>query len=117
MDVETQIIEYRKSNSTVFSTVKMPGIVKYGNITLKKGVFTNDNTFWKWQQEISMNTIKRRTVLIKLMDEKGTITMQWQLDNAWPTKITSANLNADGNEVIVETIEMAHEQLTIKNGE
>ena len=39
-----------------------------------------------------MNTIKRQTVFIKLLDENGEISMQWQLSNAWPTKITSTNL-------------------------
>lgn len=116
MDVENQIIEYRKSNSKLFSTQKMPGITKYGNITMKRGVFVNDNTFWNWHKEISMNTVKRRTVLIKLLDEDGNVTMQWQLDNAWPTKITSTDLKSDGNEVAVDSIEIAHEQITITNG-
>lgn len=116
MDVENQIIEYRKSNSKLFSTEKMPGITKYGNVTMKRGVFVNDNTFWDWHAQITMNTIKRRTVLIKLLDENGEVTMQWQLDNAWPTKITSTDLKSDGNEVAVDTIEIAHEMLTISNG-
>lgn len=116
MDVENQVIEYRKSNSPLFSVQKMPGIAKYSNITMKRGVFVNDNTFWNWHAEIKMNTIKRRTVLIKLLDEQGKVTMQWQLDNAWPTKITSTDLKSDGNEVAVDTLEIAHEQITIKNG-
>ena len=116
MDVENQIIEYRKSNSPLFSVEKMPGITKYGNITKKKGIFVNDNTFWNWYQEIAMNIIKRRTVLIKLLDEKGAVTMQWTLNNAWPTKITSADLKSDGNEVAVDTLEIAHEQLIVSNG-
>ena len=115
MEVENQIIEYRKSNSPLFSTEKMPGIVKYGNITMKRGVFVNDNTFWSGHNEIMMNTIKRRTVLIKLLDETGNVTMQWQLNNAWPTKITSTDLKSDGNEVAVDTLEIAHEQLIISN--
>ncbi len=116
MDVENQILEYRKSNEKMFSTEKMPGIVKYGNITMKRGVFVNDNTFWNWHKQITMNTIKRRTVLIKLLDENGNVTMRWQLDNAWPTKITSTDLKSDGNEVAVDTLEIAHEQLVITNG-
>ena len=115
LDAETQVIEYPKSNSNLFSTQKMPGIAKYGNITLKRGVFVNDNSFWNWYHEISMNTIKRRTVIIKLLDERGKSTMQWELNNAWPTKITSTDLKSDGNEVAVDTLELAHEQLTIKN--
>lgn len=116
MDVENPIIEYRKSNSPQFSTVKMPGITKYGNITMKRGVFLNDNTFWNWHNEIKMNIIKRRTVIIKLLDEGGKVTMQWQLLNAWPTKISSTDLKSDGNEVAVDTIEIAHEGLIITNG-
>jgi phage tail-like protein len=116
MDVENQVIEYRQSNSKLFSTEKMPGIVKYGNVTMKRGIFVNDNTFWNWHAQISMNVIQRRTVLIKLLDENGAVTMQWQLNNAWPTKITSTDLKSDGNEVAVDTIEIAHEQLVITNG-
>jgi len=91
LDAEIQTIEYRKSNSKPLSTIKMPGIAKYGNITLKRGTFLNNNTFWQWRNQITMNTIKRCTVLIKLLDEKGKTTMQWQLKNAWPTKITGRN--------------------------
>lgn len=116
MDVEIQIIEYRASNSKLFSTEKMPGIKKYGNITMKRGIFVNDNSFWKWYEEIKMNIIKRRTVMIKLFDEDGKVTMQWQLNNAWPTKISSTDLKSDGNEVAVDTLEIAHEQLVITNG-
>jgi len=116
MDVEHQIIEYRNSNSALFSVEKMPGIVKYGNVTMKRGVFVNDNTFWNWRSQIQMNTIARVTVVIKLLDENGDVTMQWQLLNAWPTKITSTDLKSDGNEVAIDTLEIAHEQLIITNG-
>ncbi len=115
MDVEHQVIEYRASNSKLFSTQKMPGIVKYGNVTMKRGVFVNDNTFWDWRNQIGMNTIARRTVIIKMLDENGDVTMKWQLNNAWPTKITSTDLKSDGNEVAVDTLEIAHEQLIVTN--
>lgn len=116
MDAEVQVIEYRKSNNSLFSTQKMPAVAKYGNITMKRGVFVNDNSFWRWMEEIRMNTIKRRTVLIKLLDERGDVTLQWQLNNAWPTKISGTDLKSDGNEVAVDTLEIAHEQLIITNG-
>lgn len=45
LDTEAQIIEYRHTNSPVFSTVKMPGIAKTGNITMKKGIFKSDTKF------------------------------------------------------------------------
>ena len=116
LETETQPIEYRHGDSQVFSTIKMPGIVKSGNVTMKKGVFVNDNNFWDWYNQIKMNTIKRQTVVISLLDEGGNPTMTWSLVNAWPTKITATDHKSDGNEVAVETIEIAHEGLTIANG-
>jgi len=116
LDIEAQIIEYRHGNSPEFSTIKMPGIKKTGNVTLKKGVFVKDNAFWDWFNQIKMNTIERKTVVISLLDEGGNPTMVWTLNNAWPTKITGTDMKSDGNEVAVETIEVAHEGLTIANG-
>jgi phage tail-like protein len=115
LDAETQVIEYRAGDNKRFSTVTMPGIRKFGNVTLKKGVFVRDEKFWDWYSQIEMNTIKRVPVVIRLLDEKGNASMVWTLQNAWPTKITSADLKADGNEVVVETLEIAHEG-TIKTG-
>lgn len=115
LDVEAQIIEYRAGNSPVFSAEKMPGIKKYGNVTMKKGIFKSDNKFWDWMDQIKLNTIKRVPVVISLLDEEGKPTMVWTLKNAWPTKITGTDLKSDGNEVAVESIEIAHEGLTIAN--
>ncbi|MDO5968959.1 phage tail protein [Flavivirga aquimarina] len=116
LDTETQVVEYRHGDSKTFSTIKMPGIAKFSNVTLKKGVFVKDNNFWKWYDAIKMNTIKRETVVIQLLDQTGAPTMTWTLTNAWPTKITATDLKSDGNEVAVETLELAHEGLTIANG-
>ena len=115
LDVEAQVIEYRHGDNPIFSTIKMPGIVQSGNVTMKKGVFVSDNKFWDWYNQIKMNTIKRVPVTISLLDEAGAPTMVWTLANAWPTKITSTDLNAEGNEVAVEEIEIAHEGVTISN--
>ena len=60
-----------------------------------------------------MNTIKRVPVTISLLDEGRAPTMVWTLANAWPTKITGTDLKSDGNEVAVESIEIAHEGLKI----
>ncbi|MEL6452336.1 MAG: phage tail protein [Pseudomonadota bacterium] len=116
LDVESDVIEYRAGNSKIFSTIKMPGMRKSGNVTLKKGVFAKDNGFWDWFNQTKLNTIKRQTVTIKLLDESGSATMVWTLANAFPAKITGTDLKSDGNEIAVESVELAHEGLTIENG-
>ena len=115
LETETQMIEYRHSNSKQYSTIKMPGIAKYGNVTLKKGIFVNDNSFWAWYSQITMNTIARVTVVVQLLDEQSKPMMTWSLSNAWPTKITGPDLKSDGNDVAINTIEIAHEGLVIAN--
>lgn len=94
----------------------MPGLKKVGNVTLKKEVFTKDNRFWTWYSTIKMNLIQRQTIVIKLLDETGAPTMVWTLTNAWPTKIQGTDLEVDGNEVAIESIELAYETLMITNG-
>ena len=116
LDLESEPIEYRSGDSPVHSVIKMPGLKKYGNITMKKGTFVKDNKFWDWFNQIKLNTVKRIPLTISLLDEAGAPTMVWTVTNAWPTKITGTDLKADGNEVAVETIEIAHEGLTIANG-
>lgn len=115
LDIEAQIIEYRHGNSPAFSTIKMPGIQKSSNVSLKKGVFAKDNKLWEWFSQIKMNTVERKAVTISLLDQEGAPTMVWKLANAWPTKITGVSLKSDGNEVAVEAVDLAHEGLTIEN--
>lgn len=115
LDIESQPIEYRSGDSPQFSTIKMPGMQKTGNVTMKKGVFKSDNKFWDWFNQIKMNTITRKPVTISLLDETGAPTMVWTLANAWPSKITGTDLKSDGNEAAIETIEIVHEGLTIDN--
>ncbi|TAM96927.1 MAG: phage tail protein [Chitinophagaceae bacterium] len=110
---ETQVIEYRGGNSKVFSTVKMPGIQKFGNVTLKKGIFTGDKAFWDKYNAIKMNVVKRSTITISLLDETNKDVMTWTLTNAFPCKITVTDMKSDANEVAVETMELAHEGLQL----
>lgn len=116
LDIETQPLEYRAGNSPVFSTIKMPGMLKSGNITMKKGVFVKDNAIWDWFNEIKMNTITRKALTISLLDETQAPTMVWKVQNAFPVKVTGTDLKAEGNEVAVESIEIAHEGFVIENG-
>ncbi len=113
LESETSPIEYRHGNSPVFYPIKMPGLGRVGNVTMRKGIFAGDNQFFNWLNEIKLNTIKRQTVIVTLLDETGAPKMLWTLNNAWPTKITGTDLKSEGNEVAIESIEIAFETLVV----
>nr|WP_246462971.1 phage tail protein [Nitrospirillum iridis] len=113
LDSEARPIEYRHGDSPSFYPIKMPGLGKVGNVTMRKGIFVNDTALWDWFNQIAMNTIQRQTVVVNLLDETAAPKMVWTLNNAWPTKITGTDLKSEGNEVAVESVEIAYETLTI----
>jgi len=90
---------------------EMIGLLKYSDITLKKGVFANDNQFYEWMSKISLNTYERLTVVIRLLDETATPRMTWTLTNAFPLKVTPTDLNSQSSEAAIETLVLAHEGL------
>ncbi len=117
LTAETQVIEYRGGSNPIYSTVKMPGIPKYNNVTFKKGTFKGDTKLWTMyastSQGIKMNTIARATVVVSLLDETGAIVMSWTLKNAFPVKVQVTDMKSDANEAAIETMEVAHEGLVI----
>lgn len=115
LDVEMEVIEYRQGASPEYSKIKMPGMQKFSNITLKRGTFKSDNEYYNWWNTVKLNTIERRDITIKLLNEDHEPVVTWKVKNALPTKIQSTDLKADGNEVAIESIELVHEGLAIQN--
>ncbi|CDF83982.1 phage tail protein [Pseudomonas sp. QL9] len=115
LDVETEVIEYRDGALREFSKLKIPGMQKYPNVTMKRGVFKSDNDYFNWWNTVSLNTVERRDVIVSLLNEAHEPVMVWKIKNAWPTKIGSTDLKADGNEIAIESIELAHDGLSIQN--
>jgi phage tail-like protein len=109
LDNEVDVIEYRHGDSPVFSVIKMPGLRKGADVTLKKGMFTGDVAFYTWFNEIQMNVIARKNVQIMLLNEKGEAQIVWTLTNAFPKQVQGTDLKSAGSEVAVETLVLAHE--------
>lgn len=106
---ENQAIEYRDGNSPEYSTMKMPGLRKFSNLTLKRGIVKADNDFAKWLFTVKMNTVERRDLIINLLDENRNPVVVWKITRAFPVKVEGPALKATGNEVAIESIELAHE--------
>src|SRR6185295_17099153 len=116
LEETTEKIEYRDGASPEFTKIRMPGMQTYGDLTLKRGIFAADNEFYDWWNTVSLNTIERRDITISLLNEQHQPVVVWKVKNAWPTKVTTSDLNAGSNEVAIETLILTHEGLTVENG-
>ena len=87
----------------------MPGIKKSGNLNLKKGVFANNYIYQALIYKIALNTYKRMTVVVRLLDENTEPRMTWQIKNAFPLKYTSTEMNSESSEAAIESIEFTHQ--------
>jgi phage tail-like protein len=112
---ECQAIEYRDGNSSEFSSIKMPGLRKFNNITLKRGMMKDDKGFPQWFTTVSkLHNVERRDLVISLLNEEHKPVMVWNVTRAFPVKVEGPALKATGNEVAIESIELAHEGLELQ---
>jgi phage tail-like protein len=105
----TEAIDYREGNEPL-RVRKLPGITKYGNVSLKRGV-TDTRELFDWHHQIVQGQINssRRNVVIVVLGEAGDDRARFVVSNAWPTKYDPSGLNAKGNEVFIECLELANE--------
>jgi phage tail-like protein len=92
---------------------KLSGLTKYGNITLKWGLYVGSNALdlYKWHQDVSAGQVKaqRKKVVIVVQDEAGADAARFVVSEAWPIKYDPTDLNAKGNEVLIELLELVNE--------
>lgn len=108
LDSAQDPIEYREGNEKYLTVRKLTGLVKYSNISLKYGI-TDDQELWQWRTKAVEGQVERKNGSIVLLDDLGQEKMRWNFREGWPTKWTGASFNATGNEVAIETLEIAHE--------
>jgi phage tail-like protein len=113
---ENRATEYRDGSVPNDPSIKMPGLRKFGNLVLKRGVIRADNDFFKWLSTTRPITAERRDLVISLLNEKHEPVKTWKVKNAFPVKLEGPQLNASANEVVIESIELAHEGLEVQNG-
>ncbi|MGE0464351.1 MAG: phage tail protein [Vicinamibacterales bacterium] len=105
---ETDVVEYREGAD--FRARKLPGLTKYANIVLKRGI-TVDRSLWEWRKAITNGRIDRRNGAIILMDAERNEVARWTFVEGWPAKWEGPDLDARSNDVAIETLEIAHEGL------
>lgn len=118
LEFETQVIEYRHGDDEVFFPKKMAGLMKTPNLVCKKGVFQDDEECLElFKQIVEEKTYytqdDRFDITVSLLDEQGEAVMSWDLTNCFPIKYSGTDLKSDANEVAIESIEFAYEEIDI----
>ena len=112
LTTDTNIIEYREGNEQHETTRKLPGLMKYNNIMLKRG-WTRDKSLWEWRKKVIEGKTQRTHGSIVLLDEARNEALRWNFREGWPIKWEGPALNGKTSEVAVETLEIAHEGLEL----
>jgi phage tail-like protein len=108
LDSEVNVIEYREGGDN--RVRKLAGLAKFGNVVLKRGV-TESLDLYQWHRNILQGQNDRRDGSIVLLDDERKPVARWNFKNAFPCKYQGPSLNAKGNEVAIETLELACEYL------
>ena len=105
----TEAIDYREGTDPAHVR-KLSGLTKYGNVTLKRGITTSLELF-NWHRAIASGEIasNRKSVVINVLDESGADKARFVVRDAWPVKYDPGDLNAKGNDVFIELLELVNE--------
>jgi phage tail-like protein len=112
LTTDSNIIEYREGNEQQGTTRKLPGLIKYNNIVLKRG-WTKAKSLWEWRKKVIDGKTERTSGSIILLDEARNEALRWDFREGWPSKWEGPALNGKTSEVAVETLEIAHEGLEL----
>lgn len=111
LSTETDVIDYREGSEPA-TVRKLPGLTRYSNITLKRGV-TKDKSLWQWRKAVIDGKVQRSSGSVILLDESRQPVLVWNFREGWPCKWEGPSLTAKTSDVAIETIEIAHEGLEL----
>jgi len=114
LDIEIEAVSYREGSSPEDHVRKIPGLRKYSDITLKRGIFKGDNQFFEWINTKQIGTIERRDITISLLNEQHNPVVIWKVINAFPVHYYGPVLVADDGDVAMETLVLTHEGIIVE---
>jgi phage tail-like protein len=114
LEADIEVVDYRAGNLGGNTVQKLPGLSRYANLTLKRGL-TADLSLWNWINSALQGTLVRASVAIILLDQSDKPVLTWRLKNAWPCRWSGPSLVANTSEVAIETLEICHEGFELVN--
>lgn len=116
LTMESEVVEYRGGADKALAVRKQPGLKKFGNVTLKRGIVPAEagNGLFDWYNSITAGGVARRDVTVSLLNEERTPVMTWKIQAAWPVKIEGPGLKSTGTDIALESVEFACESIAIE---
>jgi phage tail-like protein len=111
LTAETDIVEYRNGDEDI-TVRKLPGLKKFTNLVLKRGV-TDSEDLWDWREQVLNGQTQRQSGSVVLLNESRQEAVRWNFREGWPSKWEGPTFNAKNNETAIETLEIAHEGLAL----
>jgi phage tail-like protein len=112
LDVSIDIVDYRTGTSVPLAPEKLPGLARYPNITLKRGL-TQNTDLWNWIKNILNGVSDKRNMSIVLQDAQHNDVIRWNVKSAWPCRWAGPILHAGSSDIAIETLEICHEGLEL----
>ncbi|HEV7675040.1 MAG TPA: phage tail protein [Candidatus Angelobacter sp.] len=111
IDATVDVIEYREGGNALGPRL-FPGQTKHSRLSLKRG-YTDDSTLYTWFEDVMTGRTEniRRNISIVQIDMNGAEVFRWNLYKAFPVKYTAPAFNAKGNDISIETLEVAYERI------
>lgn len=106
-----EVIEHREGADPT-NVRKQAGLLTHGNLILKWGL-TASMELYNWRKLVEQGNVSsaRRNIAVTLIDEEGNDAARWEFTDAWPSKYKAPDLNAKGNDIAIETLEIVFESM------
>ena len=115
LDLSIEVISVKGSNSPDEVEMKIPGLLKFSEVTLKRTICKGDSEFFDWINTKAFGKVERRNITISLLDETHSPVFVWKLKNCFPSKYIGPVLLSDDSDVAVESIAIVHEGISIES--
>jgi phage tail-like protein len=107
--IEREVVRYREGASLESAVRLLPGLARFGECTLERGMVAADNEFFHWMQAVNIGAAERRDVAVRLLDAQFNPVAVWHLRNAFPVALDWSVLDAQSSQVMIETLRLAVE--------
>ena len=112
-DSEIEVVEYRDGSDVLSSVRKYPGLTKYSNLILKRGM-TKSKELYEWFKQTKQGRLERRDITVSILNEENEPFAVWKMKNCWPTKYSGSALKAKDSGIMIETVEIATEDVDVE---